>query len=360
MELQAGDMQNMNFKKMIYFIILITCLIIYFYNSDIIISAVKEAIMICYNTVIPSLYIFMIISSLLSTSVFADILGVIFSPLFRILNITDKKITAYCVLSILGGFAAGGYFLNKISHEYECDKNLRYLLTLITSNNSPAFIITAIGSQMLGNTKNGIMIYTSVIVSCYITVFLLSFILPYDNVKIKSDYFYKSSITDAVKTSVNSMLNICGVIISAFTVCKVIQLYIRNCVLSAFIPLFFEVTTACNHIAEHFNSNIYITCTAVSIFPLSAYFQMKSFDDKNCYSFKILFLSKLFQIPLCLSVLRILINVFPQIDNVYANGDIKVNIYWNSPQISICLLIISVIFVICCDDKIGVFTKLNK
>ena len=361
MDIQGGDMQLIKIKKYILAIISVSIIVIYFCNTKIIVQGVKEGLVLCYNTIIPSLYIFMVISVFLSFSDFSELLSIPFRPFFRILNIRNKKITAYCILSMLGGFATGGYFLNRIDKEFRCDKNLKYILTLLTSNNSPAFVITAVGTQMLKSTKTGVMIYTSVLVSGYMTAFLLSFLLPYsdaDNSCLSQTE--ESNITNAIKVAITSILNICGVVILSVSVCKVIQLYINFSAVSVVFSVISEVTCACDYIVNTYGNNLYLIAIAVTITPLSAYFQMKSFDKNNSYSFKILFLSKLLQVPLCISFLRILVNLFPETTAVYSSYDICINTYWNSPQMSFYLFILSVCFVIFFDRKTEVFTKSNK
>lgn len=350
----------MKIKKIICFIIVSGVIAAYYASAESIVTAVKEAMMICYNTVIPSLFIFMIISSVISSSVYADILSFPFIPFFRLLNINNRRIMTYCILSMLGGFGNGGYFLNRINNEIPCDDNLRYVLTVLTSCNSPSFVIIAVGMQMFGNIKTGILIYIAMIISCYITAFILSFIFSYSTVPDTAQSCGRANITDAIKSSVSAILNICGVIILVFTLCKVASLYTQNSAVSVVFSVFTEVTTACSMIYSEYGSNLYMMCAAVTVFPLSAYFQMKSFDEKGVTDFKVLFISKLFQTPLCIAILRILVNLFPVSYGVYASGDICVRMYWNAPRISCCMLLMSVCFVAVFDKKIGVFTKLRK
>ena len=138
------------------------------------------------------------------------------------------------------------------------------------------------------------------------------------------------------------------------------QLYTHSSAVSVAFSIISEVTCACNCIINTFGNNLYLIAIAVTITPLSAYFQIKSFDKNNSYRFKVLFFSKLLQIPLCISILRILVNIFPETTAVYSSYDIYVNTYWNSPQMSFYLFILSVCFIIFFDRKTEVFTKSDK
>jgi len=353
-------MQIKIFKNIFYYMLILFVIYIYFKNAGIIAVYIKDALQLCYNTVIPSLFIFMVLATFLSGLKCTEFLSLPFIPLFRLLNIKNRKTITYCILSVLSGFAVGGFFLDKINRETNCNKNMLGVLSVIMSNNSPAFVITAVGTCMLGHTASGVMLYCAILISCFITAFLFSFIFPYtdnscgENDPGCCDFIY------AIKTSVISILNICGIVVFTYSLCKVILIYTDNTLISVALAALFEVTAACSMAVNTLGSNLYILCAILSFCPLSTIFQLKSAGSNNKISFKILWLSKLVHIPLSLLILRILINLFPQTFAVYASSDISVNMYWNAPHISAFMLILSMCFIICFDKKIGVFTILRK
>jgi len=348
------------FKNMLYCTFIVFYIFFYFKNADVAAVYVKESLYLCYSTVIPSLFIFMVLATFLSYLKCIDYLCLPFIPLFRLLNINNRKTMSYCLLSILSGFAAGGYFLDKINKENRCNENMLGIISIIVSNNSPAFVITAVGTCMLGHTASGVMLYFSILISSFITAFLFSFIFPFADISYTKNSNTTSDFILAIKTSVNAILNICGIVIFTFSLCKVVSVYTGNLFVSVALAAFFEVTTACSIAVDTFGYNLYILCAILGFCPLSTILQLKSMGENHKMSFKILWLSKLVHIPLSLLILRIAINLFPQSFAVYANGDINVNMYWNAPHISIFMLLLSLCFIICFDKKIGVFTILHK
>ena len=354
-------MQRINIRYILQSALVIAAIYVYFTNVIYINGYVKEALYLCYNTVIPSLFIFMVLTVFLSGLPVCRFLGVPFSPVFRLLKIKDTKIVSYCILSILSGFATGGYFLNKIKEENLCDNNALGIISILVSNNSPAFIISAVGINMLGHIQSGIILYFSVLISSFITAFIFSFIFPYSCISnTKNINISDTTFISALNCAVISIVNICGIVIFSFSICKVLLLYSQNVYISSLFSVIFEVTTACKMIINNVGKNLYLICAALCFCPLSTYFQIKSFDTSNSINLKILMLSKIIHIPLSMLILRIAINLFPQSFSVYANSDISVNMYWNSPQISCCFLITAICFVIFFDKKIGVFTKSDK
>jgi len=121
-------------------------------------------------------------------------------------------------------------------------------------------------------------------------------------------------------------------------------------------PVFLDISK----ISEYFGNNLYLLLLTLVLFTVSAYLQVKSIGNNNTLSFKILFLSKIIQIPLSLITLRTLLNLFPQTIKVYASGNITVNPYWNKPQISFCLVVIMLCFSLLLDKKTEVFTNKQK
>lgn len=346
-------MKIKNFAVFVFALLLICML---FINSDTAVSSVKNSLFFCYNTVIPSLFIFMVLAAFLSKSKMSTAAAMPFYPIFRLMNIKNKTCIAYAVLGILGGFASGAYFLGLINQNGE-NKNLSRILSVMLCSNSPSFIIIAVGSQMLGNINTGIILYTAYIVSAVCTAFILSFPVKPETCTIQINN-QESSLLSAVKSACDSIINICAVIVFVCCVRDVINIYIDSKLICAVLFCFTEVTASCSYITENFSANIYLISFALCVFPLSAAMQMKSMCNIDV---KFVFISKLIHIPINFLFLRILLNLFPQTVSVFSNrSDIIPRMFWNNPKISLWFLFAMLFFVYSFDKKIGVFTILKK
>lgn len=357
-----GDVMRLNrFKTALQLAAVALCLVIYFCSTQTIISAVKEGLLLCFEVVIPSLYIFIVICNILSGLKCTQMIAVPFMPFFRLLKISSRQAAGYCILGILGGFATGGIMLDKIKKEYSCDKNTLSILSILMSGNSPSFVILAVGRYYLDNIKLGLVLYFSTLLSAFVTAFFISFIFNCGiNNTSKNILVSTNNIIFAIKDSVAAITNICGVVVLIFALCKVVNLYTDNLFISLAFSAILEVTTACDFIFKNFNGNIYLLSLTLSLLPLSAYLQIKSYGNNNTLNFKILFLSKIIQLPVSVVILRTFLNLFPFALNVYSSGDISINTYWNAPHISCWLFIVSVCFVILFDKKLKDFTIKNK
>ena len=171
-------MRKENLNYIIFITATLVFLNIYFGNSGLVISSVRQGLVLCADVVIPSLYIFIVVCNCISLSKYCDILSFPFLPYFRLLGINSRRIVSYCVLGILGGFATGGIMLDKIRCEFNCNENLFTVLSVIMTGNSPAFIVLAVGEHYLGNTSYGFMLYFSALFSSLIAAFLFLLHIP--------------------------------------------------------------------------------------------------------------------------------------------------------------------------------------
>ncbi len=329
----------------LFYILLIIFLII---NSNFVTESIKSALFVCYSSVVPSLFIFMIISSLISSSNAIYVFSIIFYPFLYLLKIKSKEASCYLVLSLFSGFVVGAKFLNNLFKKNYNENSLKILSILFTQN-SFSFVILIIGVNVLKNINLSLLIYISLTISSFITAFLFSFILKYDfkdydtNLKINK---YPFSLI--IKDNVNAILNICGFVIVFYLVCDFVILYFENEMAKNFILPFLEVTSGI--IKSDLNKNPYFIIFALSILPLSTLSQI-SFFTNGKINIKFLISSRLIHTPLSIFILTSLLNIFPYTENVYNSSSIYLKTTWISADLSLILFIISFLFVIFLEEN---------
>ena len=152
-------------------------LAIFFQNGDVITNSVKTGLELCYSAVIPSLFVFMVLSAVLSQSPGAKIVALPLWPYAKLLKAKDAGKTAgYIFLALLGGFSAGAMMLGKIKQSCN-DSNRLSVLAIAMVNNSPSFCIMTVGFILLGNKNIGVLLFVSLTLASLITAFIFSFIL---------------------------------------------------------------------------------------------------------------------------------------------------------------------------------------
>ena len=129
-------------------------------------STVKEEIVavlfLWSNIIIPSVFPYLIISQYISNSNFTQkIPSGIISFIFGIKKCSIKAI----LCSTFCGYPSGAVCARNLYENGEIDINEAQRLICYTNNAGPLFLISAVGTSILGSTKDGVVIYLIQLVS---------------------------------------------------------------------------------------------------------------------------------------------------------------------------------------------------
>ena len=149
------------------------CFLLILRNSDMAIDYMGRGLTLCVNTVIPSLFPFMVISELLVGSGAGEALGRILAKPMQWLFGASGAGSSAVVLGSLCGFPVGASTaVSLYDHNLISKRECEHLLTFV-SNPSSAFLITAVGASMYGNRRWGILLY-GVVLGCGLLIGILS------------------------------------------------------------------------------------------------------------------------------------------------------------------------------------------
>ena len=325
-------------------------------NSQLIIQSVKNGMLICYNTVIPSLYLFMIIADYRAQPEIINMFSYIFRWYGRLLKINDNYYAGCLPIALMGGFAVGSNYLAKLQNMGYCENSLKVIaITLI--NNSFAFCVFSIGAVGLGNVWLGAILYASLTFSSLITAFIFSFVYKYNIVSPSRNIHHNdANLVNSIKKAVENILVICCFVIFFNLICEVISLYIYNDNQNSLLFTFFlEVTNSCLIILSDFTGNIYLLCLTLSILPVSTLCQVYYFTG-NANIIKTLLLSRLLHIPLSVLILSVFMILFPDILSVSTTITPVYSVLSGSRELSSIMFIITILFIYI-TDKNRMFTK---
>lgn len=343
-------------KRYIKSILRIVAIIITVFNPYLIIQSVKNGLLICYENIIPSLFVFMVIANYATQS---DILNVLSVPLRfygRLMKTEDKSYSGYLLLSLIGGFAVGAQFIKRLENAGYNEKATT-VLGIAMINNSLGFCVFSVGAGMLKNYSTGILLYLSCTFASLVSAFIISFLIEY-NIVSKTDFssFPPVTITNSINNAVSGMLSICGFVVLFNVLCEVISLYsYQNFLLEVFLCRILELTTGCFKILEFSAGNAYFLCIALSILPISTLCQIYHFTE-NKKLISVLVKSRLIHTPVSLLIYSVLSNIFPvSMMTATFNEAVLKSCSYNT-ELSFTLFIISFIFIKLFDQN-KLFTK---
>ncbi len=236
-------------KEYLSLIVILFCVYLMFRFPVAIKEGVNEGLNICFHTIIPSLFPFITLSTYIVKSNILFPVYKLFSIPVRLLFKQPSYSVSAIFMSMIGGFPVGIKMANDLYMKGQITNEQAQRLSLFCMNAGPAFVITAVGTNMLNSTKAGIIIYSSLCISSLVSGIISSFITEKNNniIKPKKEKpLQLSSLSASVTDAVQCIFGICAwvVLFSSITECIETlnlpeQVYI--CITS-----FSEVTKGCS------------------------------------------------------------------------------------------------------------------
>ncbi|MEI3013654.1 MAG: hypothetical protein V8T36_02195 [Ruthenibacterium lactatiformans] len=118
-------------------------------------GGVLRGLSVCYETVIPALFPFLVLSRLLLESRAASALGLLLRPDTRLLGLHSPKAPAAMLCGVLGGFAGGAKAVDVLYRTGELTAAEAALLLVCTIGSGPGFVVSSVGALMLGSAGAG-------------------------------------------------------------------------------------------------------------------------------------------------------------------------------------------------------------
>lgn len=195
-------------------IILLTVIITVF--SD---NSVETALLSMKNTmmtIIPTLFPYMVLSSLIISSGAAQILGELF-PIARIFTFS-KCASMPLIMGALCGFPLGAKATTELYEKGYLSKTEAEALLGTANNTGPTFLIFVIGKLYFNDVKFGCYLYVMQLICAFLSSFLVNkIIMPFTLQKDmpivkKENCSFLNDFSSAVRTASISSIHICGFI----------------------------------------------------------------------------------------------------------------------------------------------------
>ncbi|MGN1074357.1 MAG: nucleoside recognition domain-containing protein [Eubacteriales bacterium] len=129
--------------------------------SERVIETGKNAVVLCLELLIPSLFPFFIVSSLCISLGYADALGRVLGPVMRTLFRVNGRCAAAFILGIAGGYPVGARTAIALYRSGACSRTEAERLLGFCNNSGPAFILGAVGAGMFGSARAGLWLYAA-------------------------------------------------------------------------------------------------------------------------------------------------------------------------------------------------------
>lgn len=258
---------------------------------------------LCARSVIPSLFPFCVLCSLfISSEMFQSFSSAL--PMGRIFGL-GKAASAPIIFGCLFGFPIGAKTAAELYKSGRIGKSEAESLMAVSNNSGPAFIVSVIGGAFWHDATFGLYLYISQLLSGLLSgLFVTRILFPLkssDSIQNEQARIPLSvRFTDAVKSAVTSIMNICGFVCTFSVIGGLLKKVFINEKLYLLLISFLEITTAsetASRMGGVFGSAL--CAFAVGFSGFSVVFQVASFAVPLGLSLKKTVISKLIQGPLC-------------------------------------------------------------
>lgn len=187
-------------------------------NPQVVAACVQTTLLRFVNVLLPALFPFFIISSLVIQLGIAQSLGRRMEPLTQTLFHLNGACASILILGLIGGYPAGANAAAALYQSGQCSKEDTQRLLAFCNNCGPAFLVGVVGTTLFQDIRLGLLLNLVHLVSALLVGILLcpSQRQPTASVPkaIASSPSFSEAFVHSVTDSFQSLLNIC-----AFFIC---------------------------------------------------------------------------------------------------------------------------------------------
>ena len=194
-------------------------------------AAVREGMALCANVVVPSLFPFFVLASLVVELGLSRCLGRLLHPIMAPLFRVNGACAAALALGFVGGYPVGARTAIQLYQQGQCSKTEAERLLAFCNNSGPAFILGAVGAGVLGSGRAGLALYLCHMAASLMVGLLFRFYRPGEgpsSPRRMGERFQAVSFSAAFPRSVTgamtSSLNICAFILCFSVVVRLLTL----------------------------------------------------------------------------------------------------------------------------------------
>ena len=196
------------------------------------IAGAKDGLTLCFNVIVPSLFPFFVLSSLVVDLGLAAYLGRAMEGLMRPLFRVSGSCAAAVALGFIGGYPVGARTALQLYEQGLCSKPEAERLLAFCNNSGPAFILGVVGAGIFGDSRVGLLLYLTHALASLMVGLLFRFYGGWERKRATASrpkpiqtVTLPAAFTGAVSRSLQSTLNICAFVVFFAVVLRLLSAY---------------------------------------------------------------------------------------------------------------------------------------
>ena len=182
-------------------------------------EAMRDGIRLCGNVILPSLFPFFVLSSLVVELGMSRYLGKLLEPIMVPLFRVSGSCVAALALGFIGGYPVGARTAIQLYENGQCSRTEAERLLAFCNNSGPAFILGVVGAGVFGSGRLGLLLCLTHLLASLAVGVLFRFYRPGDRPRAKgrAPHFqtasFPAAFTRSVTGALQSTLHICAFIL---------------------------------------------------------------------------------------------------------------------------------------------------
>lgn len=183
-------------------------------------AAMRDGVDLCGNVILPSLFPFFVLSSLVVELGMSRYLGKLLEPVMAPLFRVNGNCAAALALGAVGGYPVGARTAIQIYENGQCSRTEAERMLAFCNNSGPAFILGVVGAGVFGSGAAGLLLYLAHLLASLLVGVLFRSYKPGDGPQTRrgrGPQFQAASFSKAFTRSVTgamgSTLNICAFVL---------------------------------------------------------------------------------------------------------------------------------------------------
>ena len=183
-------------------------------------GAMRDGLRLCGNVILPSLFPFFVLSSLVVELGMSRYLGKLLEPVMAPLFRVNGSCAAALALGFVGGYPVGARTAIQIYENGQCSRTEAERMLAFCNNSGPAFILGVVGAGVFGSGAAGLLLYLIHLLASLMVGALFRFYKPGDKPQTRRSRgpqfqaaSFSKAFTKSVTGAMQSTLNICAFVL---------------------------------------------------------------------------------------------------------------------------------------------------
>lgn len=183
-------------------------------------EAMRDGITLCGNVILPSLFPFFVLSSLVVELGMSRYLGKLLEPIMAPLFRVNGNCATALALGFVGGYPVGARTAIQIYENGQCSRTEAERMLAFCNNSGPAFILGVVGAGVFGSGVAGLLLYLTHLMASLMVGMLFRFYRPGEKPHTRlsrgpqfQTASFPKAFTASVTGALQSTLNICAFIL---------------------------------------------------------------------------------------------------------------------------------------------------